>query len=826
MKITSFTVWVGGGAVAFALLLGYHLLGVARLADQRTACQANRARSLELAHELLQSSEDLTRMARTYVCTGDPRYESRYWEILAIRNGRRPRPTAYPPTFWYVSVPEGDAPHRAGTEVPLQALMRQAGFTEAEFQLLHRAQARSDALVEMEREAFKAMKGTPEDQRSALQRLHGEAYHHAKTGIMQPIQEFMAEVDQRTHRELDDLGGHQRRKIQASLAFLGSALLGLLWVAMATRRRIVKPLEQLGRQAEALGRGDLGCRSDVHSSNELEVFSRSLNQMADEVAKSRDVLEALVAARTEALRSANEDLGRKIQEHREVEARLRASEATFHRIFHAAPMLMSLRDPEDGCYLDVNEQFCRVSGFDRDEVLGKTPETLGWMHPQDGPDLLERLNRTGSLRNLEVHCHTKSGGRIFCLASADLVPFGDRTLVVSMATDITGLKRVEEARRLEAARLEEAFRGSPIGMAFVGMDGRFLKVNGTFCAMLGRDEATLLALRVPDITHPEDVASSLQVMRTQAEGGLGPLRLEKRYLRADGSWFWAEAHVSMVRDESARPLHYLAQVQDLTERLRAEQARAEAEAREHQIRKAESLGTMAGAVAHHVNNQLQSVLSSLEMLERQPRGADLSRYLGIAQMATALAAEVGRKMLTYVGQRMVCYRPLDLGEACRNALTSLAQEHPEGLIPGVVWPQGLVVKSDPGEIRQVLANLIANAWEATGESGAPLEVRLVSRSASDLPIIHRFPVGWEPQSEAYAGLEVQDQGHGIPETDLERLFDPFFSTKFPGRGLGLPEVLGIAQAHGGAVVVESWEGKGSCFRVYLPLWDGNLGAEP
>ncbi|MFO7601427.1 MAG: response regulator [Candidatus Desulfacyla sp.] len=131
---------------------------------------------------------------------------------------------------------------------------------------------------------------------------------------------------------------------------------------------------------------------------------------------------------------------------------------------------------------------------------------------------------------------------------------------------------------------------------------------------------------------------------------------------------------------------------------------------------------------------------------------------------------------------------------------------------------GTSVRGNPNEIQQVLTSLFTNALEAVTEKGGAVFMELKAVPAAEVPTENRFPVDWKPQNLAYACLEVRDDGRpGIPEKDMAKLFDPFFSTKFAGRGLGLAVVLGIVRAHGGCIAVESRCGAGSVFRVFLPL---------
>jgi two-component system, cell cycle sensor histidine kinase and response regulator CckA len=127
------------------------------------------------------------------------------------------------------------------------------------------------------------------------------------------------------------------------------------------------------------------------------------------------------------------------------------------------------------------------------------------------------------------------------------------------------------------------------------------------------------------------------------------------------------------------------------------------------------------------------------------------------------------------------------------------------------------ISANANEIRQILTNLVTNAWEAGGDAKGAVHLTVKTVSPAEIPVARRFPLDWRPRDDAYACLEVVDRGSGIAEKDIERIFDPFFSSKSSGRGLGLPVVLGIVKAHGGAITVESEPGRGSAFRVFLSL---------
>jgi signal transduction histidine kinase len=247
--------------------------------------------------------------------------------------------------------------------------------------------------------------------------------------------------------------------------------------------------------------------------------------------------------------------------------------------------------------------------------------------------------------------------------------------------------------------------------------------------------------------------------------------------------------------------------------------RKQIETLNQQLQKSESLGQMAGGVAHHFNNKLQTVILSLELAKASPtQNPALIQSLQQAMRATHEAAEVSTLLLTYLGQSQVKYEPLDISDLCLAGLPLLRAAMPTDidLVTDLPSP-GPVISANANQIQQVLTRLMTNAWEAKGEGPNHLRLGIKTVTAADIPVTRRFPLDFQIQETAYACLEVVDAGSGIAAKDMGKLFDPFFSSKFAGRGLGLPVVLGIVRSHQGAITMESEPGRGSIFRVFFPV---------
>jgi signal transduction histidine kinase len=295
------------------------------------------------------------------------------------------------------------------------------------------------------------------------------------------------------------------------------------------------------------------------------------------------------------------------------------------------------------------------------------------------------------------------------------------------------------------------------------------------------------------------VFGSLEVLGVLVLGRCQPIP----FSRQDADLLMAMAHrIGMVLD-----------------RARADEERDRLEARLRQAEKTESLSRMAAAIAHHFNNKLTAVMGSLELaLDDLAAGKDARPEIVNAQDATRRAALVSQLMLAYLGQSLRRRQKLDLVAACHEALPGLIRDLPPNVHLRADLPDGVEpVKANTQDVRQILANLVVNAAEAMAEGGGEILVRLLEVSGSDVVPSPILGHGWTPGPSSYACLEVADSGPGMEPQVLGNAFDPFFSTKFTGRGLGLPVVLGMVRAHDGTVTVDSEVGVGSTFRIYLPL---------
>ncbi len=404
-----------------------------------------------------------------------------------------------------------------------------------------------------------------------------------------------------------------------------------------------------------------------------------------------------------------------------------------------------------------------------------------------------------------------------------LKPFEERELATQI--EMTLYKHAAEQRlRRSESRLREvlensldaAYKRNLLTKSYDYLSPVFTRISGYSPDEMSR--LTIESMRA--LIHPDDQPEVERVISRSKSGSPGAAnRMEYRFKHKNGHYIWLHNQFTVMRDANGHPTASIGIVRDITDRKRDEAERAGLEARNMQLQKAESLGRMAGAVAHHFNNQFHVVMGNLEMaMGDLMQGANSLQHLASAMKATQKASQVSSLMLTYLGQTPGKQSALDLSEFCRRSRPLLqAAAAKDMTLTSDISASGPIILGNAGQIMQVLTSLITNALESAGGKKIDIGLSVKTVPAADIPPSRRFPIDWRPEDADYACMEVSDAGGGIAENDMDKIFDPFFTTKFTGRGMGLAAVLGIVRAHQGAVTVESEPGKGSVFRVFFPV---------
>jgi len=377
-----------------------------------------------------------------------------------------------------------------------------------------------------------------------------------------------------------------------------------------------------------------------------------------------------------------------------------------------------------------------------------------------------------------------------------------------LVMEVHARRQTSDALRESELRYRAAFQQAAVGLAEVAPGGEILRANHRLCELVGYEEPELLRIRFPDLVHPDDVQPELEFLRRPDAHGEAFYR-QPRFLRKDGTVGWAAVSTASVRDGDGVTKFFLSVFEDVTERVNLESQLAQAQ-------KQEALGRLAGGVAHDFNNILSAVLGYTDLL-RQTFPAQDARHqdLDEIQRAGERAAGLVRQLLAFARRQPVEPRVVRPDEIVRNLEPMLRRLigadvamrlHAEGEVSPV--------RVDPGRFEQVILNLVVNAREAMPDGGElTIEVGDVWLGEEYVRLHRESRVG------RHAMVAVTDTGAGMSPQVLERIFEPFFSTKPAGKGtgLGLATAYGIVRQAGGNIWVYSEPGHGTTFKIYLPV---------
>ena len=491
---------------------------------------------------------------------------------------------------------------------------------------------------------------------------------------------------------------------------------------------------------------------------------------------------------------------------------LRESEERLRLAVENMPAMVAAFDPR-GHIIVWNRHCEQITGYPAAEIVGNPaasfllrarrldeaspgPATFGLLEGADQQWLI--TCRDGTVRTIA-----------WSKASSNAVVPGWEAWGVG--TDITERRKTEDALLLTQFAMDNA----AIATFWIRRDETFFYVNKAACTSLGYTRDELLGLRVRDIdpNFPLLDWPSLWVAVDDLEGSSHTF--ETMHLRKDGSAFPVEITASAINHKGESC--HVAFVKDMTDRKRAEEQRLTMERALLEAQKLESLGLLAGGVAHDFNNLLTAMMGNVSLARGLVEGGtSLAVHLDHIQTAAQRAADLARQMLAYSGRGKFAIEVLDLRSVIReteellraSVPRNVSMSHELGDVP--VW-----IEADAAQMRQVVMNLLINAAEAIGDDEGSITMRTAVIDAARAQLT---PKGGDCELPAglYAMLEVVDTGVGMDAATQARVFEPFYSTKATGRGLGMAAVLGIARGHHGTIRIDSAPGRGTTFRVLLP----------
>jgi PAS domain S-box-containing protein len=474
-------------------------------------------------------------------------------------------------------------------------------------------------------------------------------------------------------------------------------------------------------------------------------------------------------------------------------------------IEHSTDMLS--RHAPDGTCLYTSPACRELLGYEPEELIGRSG--FVFVHPDDLADLTQSQDHilAGSrLHTVLCRVRHKQGHEVWMESTVHALrdPEGSVVELLSSSRDVSERVTVTAQLRESEQRFRLAMNNAPIGMALVGLDGRFIEVNDSLCELLGRPRDELVALTFQDITHVEDLETDLDNASRLLAGEIHHYEMEKRYLHPSGTDVWALLSGSLVRGDDGAPLYFIAQVVDIGARRRALLALEHAN---HDLERSNAeLHRFAAVAAHDLRSPLATVRGFLDLLGDRYAGFLDQRGQQILEVARRVTIQMagsveGLLSLAAVGVDDLDVEVVDIQDVVGEVLTTIAPAL-DAVDAELQVAEGLpAVRGDRTQLRLLFQNLLVNAIKFR-DPARPLVIAIEAEHAAPF---HRFA--------------VQDNGRGFDVADREVIFEPFARThegyNLGATGIGLATCRRIVERHGGTIEAHPTE-PGARFEFTLP----------
>lgn len=568
----------------------------------------------------------------------------------------------------------------------------------------------------------------------------------------------------------------------------------LIGVSTVLFKSIVRNISNLSSAAEELRSGNLSARASVSSSDELGQLAITFNDMGERISGLLEELELRAEIAKARLFEAIESIDEAFVMFDE-KTYILLYNSNFKEIFYALGSKAS-----QGVSFDDFISSCVESGIfvnaAGNNIRWKAEKTEIFKYPTKS---FEEPLSDG--RWLEISAYKTKNNETVCILK-----------------DITKRKKDEDALRQSEEKYRLLIENQTDLVVKIDPDGVLKFVSRSYCDLFDKTEDELLNQNFMPLVHKDDQKQTARAMESLFKPPYS-CYLEQRAMTRYG-WRWLAWADKAILDDHGNVTAIVGVGRDITDVKKAEADRLSMERRLLHSQKLESLGVLAGGIAHDFNNLLAAMMGNIEMtLNNLDKDSSERIKLEKAQKAASRAADLTRQMLAYSGKGKFVLQLVDLNQtAVENAqlfMSTISKNVNLELDLDQDIPH---ILADPGQIQQVVMNLITNACEAVGTENGKVSISSGIKYC-DAEFLNAGRGDYKPEPGNYIWLKIADTGTGMDHETIQKLFDPFFTTKFTGRGLGLSAVLGIIQGHKGAIIVESLPEQGSEITVLFPVPD-------
>ncbi len=492
----------------------------------------------------------------------------------------------------------------------------------------------------------------------------------------------------------------------------------------------------------------------------------------------------------------------------------------FYKAFTINPTPMLLNRLSDGTVIEVNDSFLFLFEKNREDIVGNSFETIGIFQSERCKTLVEELTDKGTIQNVEFRFITEQGREINGIWSAETMTIGEVPYMISVVNDLTERKRFEQKLKSSELLLQGILNAIPDRMWVLNEKKQIQFYNKVTRDMFGDDIIGQPCSRV----NPKCNLEKCLIDNTLQTGEIHQDFLTFTDEDGEERHYWASSS-PVVRDEVGKTQLIVEVLRDVTELKKIEDERQRFKERLREAKRVESMAHMAASIAHDFNNLMTGIIGNIDLiLLDMPASSAENQVLLDIEYAAKRAAQLSRQMLAFSGKEHLVKKDLECNQWLEDHLSIFTQGTPDNIeVQSRFSSKPLFIEGDSKQLLQMFENLHRNAVEAIEKDHGIIEF-----STELVECRSRFLANTLFQENAkpglYAMISVRDNGQGINEAIQDKVFDPFFSTKQTGRGLGLAAVFGTIRSHQGTLRLESQVGKGTTVEVYLPIHDSASGS--